>query len=79
MQSNDLSQHTADASRTRFGNWRIGCQRRFDRQHARVPAHSDPNARKRERPTDHVGYYGKRNSQQCRAEGRSVVEFAFEG
>jgi hypothetical protein len=40
---------------------------------------ADPNARKRERPIDHVGYCGRRNSQQCRAEGRSVVEFALEG
>ena len=46
----------ADSSWTRFGNRRIGRQRRSDRRHARVPAHSDPNARKRERPTDHVGF-----------------------
>jgi hypothetical protein len=77
MQGNDLSQ-TPQTHRGRdlaIGGSVVSA----DRRHTRVPAHSDPNARKCERPIDHVGYYGKRNSQQWRAERRSAVEFAPEG
>ena len=79
MQSNDLCTALSQTHRGRdlaIGGSVVSAALN---QHARVPAHSDPNARKRERPIDHVGDCGRRNSQQCRAEGRSVAEFAPEG
>jgi hypothetical protein len=55
MQSNDLCTALSQTHRGRdlaIGGSVVSAALN---QHARVPAHSDPNARKRERPIDHVG------------------------
>ena len=77
MQGNSFPKHPS-ASRTRFGNRWIGCQRRSIAGilvclPILTPTRASANG------LDHVGYYGKRNSQQWRAERRSAVEFAPEG